>query len=565
MKRTLLIVIVALAAGIAHAFPSTGMVNAENDNPVITSFEKSTNEDLPANFTLADFSSKFSDADGDSLVNVRIQSLPANGTLKLGNNNVTLNQVIPAAQVGDLAFVPVLNWDDGSTSFEWNASDGTAYAEIPATVTISVNPVNDMPTVTNIEKSGPEGVNINFTKQDFILAFGDVDGDALQMVKIASVPQNGTLRRGNTTVNANDQINVDLLDQLRYVPNQYFHGLDSFAWTGSDGTLYASPAQVLLTITPENDPPVIDLNGNMPGVDFDSTFTAGGPPVAITSQNLTITDVDSDTMASATVIIVGLKNGAKEVLSADPGQTGITASYSIVGSNGLLQLQGPASKAAFEAVLKTVKYQIQPDVTNPDTSTRNIQFVVYDGEENSNSAFARVVIQTPTPTVTATATASPTPSRTPTPTLTVTATASPTPTQSFTTTPSPTPTNTLQPTSKPSITPTATNTIVPTPDQWHHRMLIPVVINVDVPTQLPTPTSSPTNFPVTITATATQLAPTATPTWGPECEPSYPTICVPPPPPDLNCSDIPHVNFPVLPPDPHNFDSDNDGIGCQNN
>jgi micrococcal nuclease len=48
-----------------------------------------------------------------------------------------------------------------------------------------------------------------------------------------------------------------------------------------------------------------------------------------------------------------------------------------------------------------------------------------------------------------------------------------------------------------------------------------------------------------------------------ECDPSYPTVCIPPPPPDLDCGDIPYSNFPVLPPDPHGFDGDGDGIGCE--
>jgi hypothetical protein len=47
------------------------------------------------------------------------------------------------------------------------------------------------------------------------------------------------------------------------------------------------------------------------------------------------------------------------------------------------------------------------------------------------------------------------------------------------------------------------------------------------------------------------------------CDPAYPTVCIPPPPPDLNCADIPYRNFTVLPPDPHRFDGDGDGIGCE--
>ncbi len=48
-----------------------------------------------------------------------------------------------------------------------------------------------------------------------------------------------------------------------------------------------------------------------------------------------------------------------------------------------------------------------------------------------------------------------------------------------------------------------------------------------------------------------------------DCDPAYPDVCIPPPPPDLDCADIPYRNFRVLPPDPHHFDGDGDGIGCE--
>jgi micrococcal nuclease len=47
------------------------------------------------------------------------------------------------------------------------------------------------------------------------------------------------------------------------------------------------------------------------------------------------------------------------------------------------------------------------------------------------------------------------------------------------------------------------------------------------------------------------------------CDPSYPGVCIPPPPPDLDCKDISYRRFQVLPPDPHHFDGDGDGIGCE--
>ncbi|MDQ3875587.1 MAG: hypothetical protein M3322_08610 [Actinomycetota bacterium] len=52
-------------------------------------------------------------------------------------------------------------------------------------------------------------------------------------------------------------------------------------------------------------------------------------------------------------------------------------------------------------------------------------------------------------------------------------------------------------------------------------------------------------------------------TRGGRCDPSYPTVCIRPPPPDLDCRDIPHRKFRVLAPDPHHFDGDKNGVGCE--
>jgi hypothetical protein len=47
-----------------------------------------------------------------------------------------------------------------------------------------------------------------------------------------------------------------------------------------------------------------------------------------------------------------------------------------------------------------------------------------------------------------------------------------------------------------------------------------------------------------------------------ECDPSYPDFCLNSPPPDLDCDEIPFVNFTVRGRDPHRFDPDKDGRGC---
>jgi hypothetical protein len=73
-------------------------------------------------------------------------------------------------------------------------------------------------------------------------------------------------------------------------------------------------------------------------------------------------------------------------------------------------------------------------------------------------------------------------------------------------------------------------------------------------TRRPKPTSPPTTRR---RATTTTRPPTR------DCDPAYLDFCIPPPPPDLDCPDIGETDFTVRPPDPHGFDADGDGVGCE--
>jgi micrococcal nuclease len=79
-----------------------------------------------------------------------------------------------------------------------------------------------------------------------------------------------------------------------------------------------------------------------------------------------------------------------------------------------------------------------------------------------------------------------------------------------------------------------------------------------------------------IACEGSQLPPSATPppppaptqpSSGGNCHPSYPDVCIPPPPPDLDCDDISYRDFRVLHDghdhDPHGLDNDGDGKGCE--
>jgi hypothetical protein len=73
----------------------------------------------------------------------------------------------------------------------------------------------------------------------------------------------------------------------------------------------------------------------------------------------------------------------------------------------------------------------------------------------------------------------------------------------------------------------------------------------------PPPTTAPPPPPPPPPAT---VAPPPPPS---SCDPSYPDVCIPPAPPDLDCGDVPYRRFRVVAPDPHGFDADADGVGCE--
>ena len=50
---------------------------------------------------------------------------------------------------------------------------------------------------------------------------------------------------------------------------------------------------------------------------------------------------------------------------------------------------------------------------------------------------------------------------------------------------------------------------------------------------------------------------------GGDCDDSYAGVCIPAYPPDLDCGEITERNFAVVGSDPHGFDREGDGIGCE--
>ena len=145
--------------------------------------------------------------------------------------------------------------------------------------------------------------------------------------------------------------------------------------TTNGGSDTSPPATFTISVTPVNDAPQIDLNGPAPGTGYAADFVEGSTPVAIVdAAQLTVSDIDSSTLASASIVITNPVDGASEVLTVNVGASGLVASF----TGATLSLTGAAPLATYQGVLRTTTYANLS--SNPDKSTRQITFVATDVE-----------------------------------------------------------------------------------------------------------------------------------------------------------------------------------------
>ena len=189
-------------------------VTPVNDAPLAVAQSVAPDEDTALPVTLT-----ASDVDGDVLT-FTVTVPPAHGLL---------SGTAPA-----LTYAPAPDWN-GPDQFEFTAHDA-AGAAVPATVTITVAPVNDVPVAMDQTFATMKNVPVPTP-----LLATDVEGDALTYV-IVVPPAHGTL---SGTVPA-----------LTYTPEADWNGTDSFVYTAGDGTETSPPATVTLSVSATNTAPV---------------------------------------------------------------------------------------------------------------------------------------------------------------------------------------------------------------------------------------------------------------------------------------------------------------------
>ncbi len=177
---------------------------------------------------------------------------PATGVLSndtdIDSPSMTANKVTgPAHGIltlnGDGSFTYTPNADfSGTDSFTYIANDGTYDSDI-ATVTITVNNINDAPIANDDEYTIIENTLLEVPAPGILI--NDDDADPLD-----------TLTSTNLTETVNGVLTLNGDGSFSYTPNVEFNGSDSFTYSINDGTIDSNVATVTITIDPFNDPPV---------------------------------------------------------------------------------------------------------------------------------------------------------------------------------------------------------------------------------------------------------------------------------------------------------------------
>ncbi len=186
----------------------------ENQPPTAPGQTVTTDEDTALPITVT-----ATDDDGPSPPTFTVLDAPAHGAL--------------SGTAPELVYLPAADYH-GNDSFTFTANDGSLDSA-PATVTITIRPVNDRPTAAPATVSAQSGTPVPVE-----IAGADVDGDALTF-RIVTPPAHGTL---SGTAPA-----------LTYTSTAGYTGADSFRFSVSDGQVDSEPATVAISVTAAPPPP----------------------------------------------------------------------------------------------------------------------------------------------------------------------------------------------------------------------------------------------------------------------------------------------------------------------
>ncbi|MBN1952002.1 MAG: cadherin-like domain-containing protein [Bacteroidales bacterium] len=284
-----------------------------------------------------------SDNDGHSLQAI-VYTNPSHGTLTLNTNGSFIY-----SHDGT---------EDHTDNFTYRAYDGYEYSTA-ATVNIQVMAVNDPPVITSDPiTTATEGVTYTYN-----ITASDEETTALTISYVDILPSwltptnygNGTGLLTGTPIN--DHVGTHAL-HLRV----------------SDGSAYDDQEFEIEVSNVNNAPQLSNIEATQ--LSYEE-----GEAAKIISATLNVTDVDNDSLVSATITISGGLVSAEDRLSFIASAP-LSSMYT--QATGVLSITGKAPVADYRTALRNVKYRNTNEI-NPNDGNRTISFLVNDGTAVSNT------------------------------------------------------------------------------------------------------------------------------------------------------------------------------------
>jgi hypothetical protein len=274
-----------------------------------------------------------------------------------GVNNLS-NVATKTVSVTSVNSQPVVTTTGGTTSFVEDAPAVTVDGGLTVTDPDSLTLTQATVTIANLLDSGAEFLNAPTLVGGVTASYV---APTLTLTGSATLAQYQTMLRAVTYNN------------LSNTPNTTVRTINFQVDDGQGLNNLSAIASKSVSVTPTNDAPVVTTTVGT------GAFTEDGGAVVV-DGGVSVTDVDSGTLSSATVTITNLLDAGVETLAAPTLLGGATASYAAP----TLTITGVTSLANYQTMLRAVTYNNTSQ--SPNSTSRTISFTVNDGVANSNTA-----------------------------------------------------------------------------------------------------------------------------------------------------------------------------------
>ena len=311
-------------------------VNGVNDAPVAANDSFSVDEGGTLTIAAPGVLSNDSDADGPSIHAVLVGGPAHAASFALNANG---------------SFTYVHDGSESTTdSFTYKANDGSLDSNV-ATVTITVNPVNDAPAAANDAYSVDERGTLNVAAPGVLGNDTDPDSPSIHAVLVT-----GPAHATSFTLNANGSFS--------YVHDGSETTTDSFTYKANDGSLNSNIATVTITVNPVDDAPVAVNDGY--------SVNEGGT-LSVPAPGVLANDSDVDSASIHAVLVTGPTHAASFTLNPNGSFTYVHDGSETTGDSFTYK----ANDGSLDSNVATASIVINP-VNDPPVAV-NDSFTVAEG------------------------------------------------------------------------------------------------------------------------------------------------------------------------------------------